>query len=230
MAWLDERIRRRRGTRVRGAPVDSGAKRTRHCRGSRLRVIAGTLGGRRFDAPRGRATRPTSDRVREALFMSLEPLAGLRVVDLYAGSGALGIEALSRGAEHVDFVEDDRATLVTLRANLTALALTERSRVWPLRLPGGLARLAARLADADLVLADPPYGGEDARGVLAALGRGGVLGAHARLVVEHHGKDDLPERCGALQRSRTRRYGETVVSIYRRVESAADPRRQEEGR
>ena len=185
-----------------------------------MRVIAGSLGGRRLTAPRGRATRPTSDRVREALFMSLEPLHGLRVVDLYAGSGALGIEALSRGAEHADFVESDRGTLTTLRGNLEQLGLTDRARVWPLELPRGLARLADALAQADLVLADPPYGGEDARAVLAALGRL-ELAAHVRVVVEHHGKDEIEDRWGGLVRERQRRYGETVVSTYRRAADTA---------
>lgn len=185
-----------------------------------MRVIAGTLGGRRLTAPRGRATRPTSDRVREALFMSLEPLHGLRVIDLYAGSGALGIEALSRGAEHADFVESDRGTLATLRGNLEQLGLTDRARVWPLELPRGLARLAEPLARADLVLADPPYGGEESRAVLAVLGRT-ALAPHVRVVVEHHGKDEIEERWGDLVRERQRRYGETVVSTYRRVADAA---------
>jgi 16S rRNA (guanine(966)-N(2))-methyltransferase RsmD len=81
-----------------------------------VRVIAGVLGGRRLKAPRGRGTRPTSDRVREALFMALEPLADTRVVDLYSGSGALGIEALSRGARWVDFVESDPAARAVLAA------------------------------------------------------------------------------------------------------------------
>jgi 16S rRNA (guanine(966)-N(2))-methyltransferase RsmD len=190
-----------------------------------VRVIAGTLGGRRLTAPRGRATRPTSDRVREALFMSLEPLHGLRVVDLYAGSGALGIEALSRGAEHADFVESDRNTLTALRGNLEQLGLTGQARVWPLDLPRGLARLGEPLARADLVLADPPYGGDEARAVLAALARM-ALPDHVRVVVEHHGKDAIEERWGDLVRVRQRRYGETVVSTYRHA--APDPAAQAE--
>src|SRR5262249_11233262 len=129
-------------------------------RRSAVRVIAGRLGGRRLAAPRGERTRPTSDRVREALFMALEPLAGLRVVDLYAGSGALGIEALSRGASRVDFVEHDPRALEVLRDNLRTLELEAEARVWRLVLPRGLARLAEPLAAADLVLLDPPYGGE----------------------------------------------------------------------
>jgi len=146
--------------------------------------------------------------------MSLEPLAGIRVLDLFAGSGALGIEALSRGALRVDFVEHDRSARAALVENLKALGLENRSRVWPLELPAGLARLAAEVADADLVLADPPYGGGPARAVLATLGAMTALREGARVIVEHHGKDELPESSGRLERTRQRRYGETVVTSY----------------
>lgn len=151
--------------------------------------------------------------------MALEPLAGLSVVDLFAGSGALGIEALSRGAARADFVERDAAARRALAENLEALALGERARVWALELPAGLGRLGAALREADLVLADPPYGGEVARATLAALGRE-ALRPGARVVVEHHAKDGLPEASGALGLERARRYGETMVSTYRR---AGDP-------
>ncbi len=180
-----------------------------------MRVIAGRLGGRRISAPRGLETRPTSDRVREALFMALEPLEGLAVVDLFAGSGALGIEALSRGAARADFVEHDPRSLAVLRENLAALALTERSRVWRLSLPRGLARLAAVLARADLVLLDPPYGGGRAEAMLAGRGGPGGLRAGARVVVEHHVRDPLPASRGRLARERERRYGQTMVTTYR---------------
>lgn len=180
-----------------------------------MRVIAGTLGGRRLRAPRGLATRPTSDRVREALFMALEPLAGLRVVDLFAGSGALGIEALSRGAAFADFVEPAREARRALAGNLAELGLAERARVWPLALPRGLARIEGPLAAADLVLADPPYGGGPARETLAALGAPGVLPAGARVVLEHHRRDGAPETSGRLVLERRRAYGETEISTYR---------------
>ena len=147
--------------------------------------------------------------------MTLEPLIDLRVVDLFAGSGALGIEALSRGARHCDFVEGARSARQTLEANLAALGLEERARVWPLALPGGIARLAEPLRAAQLVLLDPPYGGELARATLLALGAEGRLGAGTRVVVEHHAKDLLPEEVGCLERVRQRRYGETVVSTFR---------------
>jgi 16S rRNA (guanine966-N2)-methyltransferase len=152
--------------------------------------------------------------VREALFMALDPLAGLRVVDLYAGSGALGIEALSRGAAHADFVESDRGARQILKANLERLGLLDRAGVWPLELPRGLKRIADVLGGADLVLLDPPYGGEEACAMLEALGAAGTLRAGTRVVAEHHHRDGLPERAGSLRRARQRRYGETVVSTY----------------
>jgi 16S rRNA (guanine966-N2)-methyltransferase len=174
-------------------------------------------------APRGRRTRPTSDRVREALFMALEPLAGARVVDLYAGSGALGIEALSRGAACADFVESDRTARAALEANLETLRLGDRARIWPLALPAGLRRIGEELHAADLVLADPPYGGRIASAALAALGAEGVLKPGARVVVEHHAKDALPDPAGVLRRVRERSYGETVVSTYRAEPPEAGP-------
>jgi 16S rRNA (guanine966-N2)-methyltransferase len=146
--------------------------------------------------------------------MSLEPLTGLRVVDLFAGSGALGIEALSRGAEHVDFVERRRPALVVLRDNLAALHVEDRSEVWALDLPRGLKQLAPALAAADLILADPPYGDDLGRRCLVALGAPGVLSDAARVVIEHHAKDTLPEIVGNLRQVRTRRYGETQLTVY----------------
>ncbi|HVY44643.1 MAG TPA: 16S rRNA (guanine(966)-N(2))-methyltransferase RsmD, partial [Minicystis sp.] len=123
-----------------------------------MRVIAGALGGRRLVAPPGRATRPTSDRVREAVFSALGDVEGAVVLDLFAGTGALGIEALSRGAAHATFVENARASLAALRENLAALGLGATSSV----IAQPAARAVASLAGApgpafDLVLVDPPY-------------------------------------------------------------------------
>src|SRR5262249_60883509 len=107
-----------------------------------MRVIAGELGGRRLHAPHGSRTRPTSDRVREALFMALGPLDGAHVVDLYAGSGALAIEALSRGAAWAALVDSGRQARDAAHRNLEELGPLERVRLGPRRLPGGRARLA----------------------------------------------------------------------------------------
>jgi len=121
-----------------------------------MRVVAGELRGRRIEAPPGTDTRPTTDKVREATFNALGSLDLIRdavVVDLFAGSGALGIEALSRGAATCTFIERDRSALRTLRENLDTLGLTERSRV-----VAGDALVRADEFPADIVLADPPYG------------------------------------------------------------------------
>lgn len=120
-----------------------------------MRVVAGTLGGRRIIAPSGSDTRPTTDKVREATFNalgSMDLLVDARVADLFAGSGALGIEALSRGAADCVFVERDRSALRALRENLAALDLEDRSRV----VTTDAMAVAASL-DVDLILADPPY-------------------------------------------------------------------------
>jgi 16S rRNA (guanine966-N2)-methyltransferase len=199
-----------------------------------MRVIAGELGGRRLVAPRGLDTRPTADRVKEALFMALEPLTGLRVVDLFAGSGALGIEALSRGAEFVDFVDDDGRALEALRTNLKTLGIEERARARRLVLPRGMARMEEALAGADLVVLDPPYGGDRALATLRALDETGQLRPRVRVVVEHGLRDTLPERIGRLARERERRYGQTLVTTYRVVDDvstgAAAPEVPEEPR
>jgi 16S rRNA (guanine966-N2)-methyltransferase len=187
-------------------------------------VIAGVLGGRRFAAPRGRETRPTSDRVREALFAALEPVTGARVLDLYAGSGALAIEALSRGAAHAVLVERAPAALAVLRANLRSLGLEAVSVVIAAPLPRALDA-AARAGPFDLVLADPPYGALGAaRDVLSSLlDRPGALEPRGRLVLEHAARDRAPDLAGACV-ARTRRYGDTAVSFYA-IASAEAPRR-----
>ena len=177
-----------------------------------MRVIAGALGGRKLDAPSGRATRPTSDRVREALFNVLGDVTGAAVLDLYAGTGALGIEALSRGASRAVFVENARAALVVLRKNIESLGLERAGKVVPLP----VERALPSLRDAgpfDLILLDPPYAllGEAAT-VLGALG-GGLASASAQIVLEHASRDAAPEP-PSLERAETRIYGDTAISLY----------------
>ncbi|HEY5194595.1 MAG TPA: 16S rRNA (guanine(966)-N(2))-methyltransferase RsmD, partial [Solirubrobacteraceae bacterium] len=150
-----------------------------------MRVISGRLGGRRLSAPRGRTTRPTSDRVREALFSMLGAIDGASVLDLFAGTGALGIEALSRGAARALFVERDTAAVAALRGNLAQLGLAEpQARV---RVGDALEALrAARGAGEtyDLVFVDPPYSQarELERGLSALLPA--LLAPDARVVIE----------------------------------------------
>ena len=174
-----------------------------------MRVIAGRLGGRKLTAPRGLDTRPTSDRVREALFSALGDVSGARTLDLYAGTGALGIEALSRGAAHATFVESARPALAALRENLSVLDLTRSARV--LALP--VARAASTLSGPfDLIFADPPYAALAEVPVALKVLRG-ALAPEARLIVEHASRDPAPEIAGLSPRP-SRAYGDTTVTIY----------------
>jgi 16S rRNA (guanine966-N2)-methyltransferase len=181
-----------------------------------MRVIAGTLGGRRLVAPAGEATRPTTDRVREALFSILNgrgAIEGARVLDLYAGTGALGIEALSRGAVHATFVESARPALTALRQNLAALALGDRSEV----VAGRVERLvrAAGAPPYDLVLADPPWADvSSAREAIAALVAKGHLAPGALVVLEHAARDREIAIAG-LEEGDARAWGDTAVWMGR---------------
>jgi 16S rRNA (guanine966-N2)-methyltransferase len=172
-----------------------------------MRVIAGELGGRRLRSARGQATRPTAERVREALFSMLEPLQGAVVLDLFAGSGALGIEALSRGATHATFVERDPRALAVLRANVAALELGERARVL-----GGDALAALRGKDIyDLVFLDPPYAMAPALAGVLSRELPGVLGPGARVVSESDRRAPLELDLALV---RERRYGDTLIRIH----------------
>ncbi|HKY40065.1 MAG TPA: 16S rRNA (guanine(966)-N(2))-methyltransferase RsmD [Polyangiaceae bacterium] len=185
-----------------------------------MRVVAGRLGGRPLKAPAGDATRPTGARVKEALFSILSNVRGARVLDLYAGSGALGIEALSRGAARAVFVEADRPALACLRENLTRLGLDGQTEVLPLRVEAARAKLVAR-GPFDLVLCDPPWRDvKRARGELEALVAAGALAPHARVALEHSAKfpPSLPNadtvQSGALCTIDQRQWGDTGVTFF----------------
>jgi 16S rRNA (guanine966-N2)-methyltransferase len=178
-----------------------------------LRVIAGSYRGRHLRAPRGKATRPTSARVREALFSILGDLSGARVLDLYAGSGALGIEALSRGAASLVLVEHDRSALACIRENLADIGASSEARVLPVRASVALGALKDEAFD--LVFCDPPWAElENAASVLEKLGASRRLADGARVVLEHSARDAEPEVAGLVAYDR-RRWGDTAVSFFR---------------
>jgi 16S rRNA (guanine966-N2)-methyltransferase len=186
------------------------SKPTRRANGGRgLRVTGGRLGGRRLRAP-ARGVRPTGDRVREAVFARLGDLEGAAVLDLYAGSGALGVEAASRGAASVVFVERAPATLAVLRANLDALELGDQ-RVIASDAGRAVARLGREGHRFDLVLVDPPWASHEAPRALAALVAAGILAPHALVVVEHGRRHSLPVVRGLVVLDE-RQYGETLVT------------------
>ncbi|MGE4426575.1 MAG: 16S rRNA (guanine(966)-N(2))-methyltransferase RsmD [Solirubrobacteraceae bacterium] len=178
-----------------------------------MRIVAGRFGGRRLTAPPGRDTRPTSDRVREALFSILGPLDGAVALDLFAGTGALGLEALSRGAERVDFVERDRRALTVLRANLDALGIdADTGRVVSGDARRHLRDAATRGATYDLVLIDPPYRDGDRLGPALDADLRPLLRPGARVVTESDRRRPLPL---GLAVEDERRYGDTLIRIHR---------------
>lgn len=180
-----------------------------------MRVIGGRLGGRTLKAPRGNATRPTTDRVRESLFQILGDLDGLAVADLYAGTGALGIEALSRGARTVTFVESQRAAAKVLCENLSALGLTAVSHVLVQPVERAAESLRAH-APYDLVLADPPWAElERAMLTLCKLLPALAVPPGGRVVVEHSARDALAVPAGfPLVLTDARAWGDTAVSMF----------------
>jgi 16S rRNA (guanine966-N2)-methyltransferase len=184
-----------------------------------MRVIAGSYRSRQLVAPRGTQTRPTSDRLRETLFNVLAPrLDGCRFVDLYAGTGAVGIEALSRGAAHVWFSENAEPALASLRQNLTALKITRDFTLEDRGTGAMLQRLSKLSQPVDLVYLDPPYDAEDEySGTLNFFGsvRGrAVLVPNALVVAEHSSKSKLAMRYGALQHTRLVKQGDAALSFF----------------
>ena len=180
-----------------------------------MRVIAGTFRSRALQSPRGTATRPTSDRLRETLFNVIAMrVPGTRFADLYAGSGAVGIEAISRGATEVFFGEKSEAALAAIRANLRTLGVTTGFQVES----GGTATLLKRLRGQplDIIFLDPPYEDAEAyRTTLTSLAEGELLHPDSLVIAEHAKREPLMEAYGSLQRTRTLLQGDAALSFYR---------------
>lgn len=170
-----------------------------------MRVVAGEFRGRKLVAPETEKTRPTTDKAREAVFnalTSLDVLVDATVADLYAGSGALGIEALSRGAAHCTFVEKDRAALSAIHANIGTLGITARTRV-----VSGNALVVAKGLHVDVAFADPPYGFDDWPALLDAIPAGFVVAESASEVAAPDG----------WEQTRVKRYGRAWVTFLQRA-------------
>ncbi len=183
-----------------------------------MRIVGGEWSGRRLVSPDARV-RPTQDRVRQILFDILgESVTEGPVLDLYAGTGALGFEALSRGAPRAVFVEMNRRAVEVLERNREVLEAGDRARVVGLPVLRALGILEREQASFRYVLADPPYGARETEQVLEALGAegSGLLPEGAGLVLEARATDPVPDRAGCLVRFRDRRAGDTVLHFYRR--------------
>ena len=181
-----------------------------------MRIIAGTAKGRTLKAPKGLDTRPTSDRAKETIFNVLgQWCEGDDVLDLYAGLGGLGLEALSRGASHATFVESSRHAMPVLADNVRTLGFADRATTLLRPADRALKQFLGEGRAFSLVFSDPPYALRAGTAVLEALAAG-VLAPGGRAVIEHDRRESIPEQVGDVVRSDERRFGDTVVSFYER--------------
>jgi 16S rRNA (guanine966-N2)-methyltransferase len=183
-----------------------------------VRIIAGEFRGRRLQTPKGRNIRPTSDRVREAIFSAIRTrIAGANVLDLFAGTGALGLEALSRGAARATFIDNHIEAIRLIEENIGLCGVQERTVVMRRAILPSLGVLAAQPANAPgfhLVFLDPPYGQNKVPAVLERLTALSLVPAKAVAVAEHHHNDAIPSRCGSWHKTKERRYGDTLISYF----------------
>jgi 16S rRNA (guanine(966)-N(2))-methyltransferase RsmD len=178
-----------------------------------MRIIAGTLKGRRLAAPEWDGLRPTSDTLRETLFNVLAPIIdGACVLDAFAGTGAVGIEALSRGAAHVTFVERDPRGAALIESNLKRCGITDRYAIIRARFAGTERPPGA--GPFDVIFLDPPYGAAELAAALDAAEP--LVGEGTRLVIEHAKRDVAPESTGALIRTRALNSGDSALAFYSR--------------
>lgn len=185
-----------------------------------MRIVSGKLKGRHLSTPADEQIRPTAEKVREALFQILAPeIIDTRFIDLFAGTGAVGLEALSRGARWVDFVERDKDACRLIAKNLEGLGLLGRAAVHWVDAFKFIRLRSAAGETADIVYADPPYLGPALPRLLPRLGHGGMIRPGGLLVVEHFHKNPLPETSGILLRTDMRRYGDATLTFYRRTQS-----------
>lgn len=183
-----------------------------------MRIVGGSLSGRVLRAPAGAATRPTSEKVREAVFNILEHMLGSiegdHVLDAFAGSGAVGIEALSRGAGHATFIDAAKPALIATRGNLREMGLEARATVLAGDTPAHIARHVPA-APWRLVFIDPPYKTDLASRAALAL-PSERLASDAVIVIEHDRRNAPPDALGSLLRTDLRRYGDTLISFFAR--------------
>ncbi len=186
-----------------------------------MRVIGGEYRGRRLRAPAGLRTRPTADRVREALFSIIAArVEGARFLDGYAGTGAVGIEALSRGARRCVFIESDRAAARILGENIASVVAGERARIITSPFSTAIRALAAEEGAFDLVFIDPPFGAGEILRALRLVATGSLLAPAGLIVAQHDSRLELPEVEGAIERRRSCRYGSSRLSFFSRREAS----------
>lgn len=181
-----------------------------------MRIIAGSAKGRRLVGPRSDRIRPALDKVKQAIFNILGTIDGTRALDLFAGTGSIGIEALSRGAAQAAFVDADPEALKIVHKNLSLCRFEERADVLRMKIPAGLASWRKKGGPFDLIFVDPPYDRDLVNPTLAAIPRADLLSPSGWVVVEHSPREKIHRDCG-LEVMSQRSYGQTIVSFLIKV-------------
>jgi 16S rRNA (guanine(966)-N(2))-methyltransferase RsmD len=182
-----------------------------------MRVIGGAARGRRLKVPKGQAVRPTAARVKESLFNILpHDFSGLRVLDLFAGSGNVSIEALSRGAAKAVLIDESPRSAAVIRDNLSRLGLSERAQVWTAPVLRSLRKLAKSRETFDLIFLDPPYDRELVGATLSTIGQCHLLSDAGKVVAEHSAREPVRARYADLVLNDQRRYGDTLLSFFKK--------------
>jgi 16S rRNA (guanine966-N2)-methyltransferase len=181
-----------------------------------MRVISGSAKGRRLVAPKGGAVRPTAGKVKESLFNILpRDFSGMRVLDLFAGSGNISIEALSRGAAEAVLVDASARSAAVIRENLRRLDLAERSQVWVLAAPRALRTLGQQAQVFDLIFIDPPYEQRLVGATLELIAKNNLLAVNGTVVAEHSRREPVNSEYGPLILNDQRRYGDTLLTFFK---------------
>ena len=183
-----------------------------------MRVIAGRSKGRLLKIRERKHVRPTASKVKEALFAILaDQITGARVLDLFAGTGAVGIEALSRGADSVDLVEQDPVSLRVLEENLKRCGFASRAKIHRGNVFRFLRQTNSSTRPFEIVFLDPPYHAKSLKNLLPLLSRGAMITKSGNIIIEHFHKVTLPDQIGHLRRFRFQRYGDTILSFYEKT-------------
>ena len=186
-----------------------------------MRVIAGKYKGRKLNSPDNYDIRPTTDKAKEALFSILtNEIYGSRVLDLFAGTGSLGIEALSRGAEYCVFADSSRESIRLIKSNLEHCKVEEDTKVTAGDFRKTLMNLSSRVEDGleekfDIILLDPPYNKNILPEAIELISGGGILADDGVIIAEHRKEEELPDEIGSFTKEKERRYGIVKLSIYR---------------
>ncbi|MTI69952.1 MAG: 16S rRNA (guanine(966)-N(2))-methyltransferase RsmD [Firmicutes bacterium] len=183
-----------------------------------MRIITGLAKGHRIKAPKGLKTRPTTDRIKESLFNIIPDVSNQRVLDLFSGSGNIGIEFLSRGAEQCYFIDNNASSVKIIKENLKKTDLIKKANVYKNSVDRAIKILSKKRVVFDIIFLDPPYNKNLVKPTIEEISENNILSKEGYIIIEHESSLNLPEKISDLVNFDTRKYKDTSISFYRREE------------